>query len=119
MTALPNWQFIISISTALAIVVGVFRENKGRAWSCAANIATTRYLLAQKWDIHMFRSFLGGTTSQMYQKWARQEKQLVLTDVLPEGAKLHWIGQRRDTSQDRVLLYFHGTYDFVHILRIH
>jgi hypothetical protein len=31
-----------------------------------------------------------------------------LTDFLPEGAKLHWIGPRRDEDQDRVFLYFHG-----------
>ncbi|KAI0298896.1 alpha/beta-hydrolase [Russula brevipes] len=102
-------RFLLSMAILpLAIAVGVFRENKGRSWSCAANIAMTRYLLAQKWDLLMFRTFSGGTTSQAYQKWARQEKQPVLTDILPEGAKLHWIGQRRDTSQDRVLLYFHG-----------
>jgi acetyl esterase/lipase len=31
-----------------------------------------------------------------------------LTDVLPEGAKLHWIGPRRDASHDKVFLFFHG-----------
>jgi hypothetical protein len=56
----------------------------------------------------MMRSFLGVTTSQAYHIWARQEKQEVLTDFLPEGAKLHWIGPRRYESQDRVFLYFHG-----------
>ncbi|KAI0265808.1 Alpha/Beta hydrolase protein [Gloeopeniophorella convolvens] len=28
-----------------------------------------------------------------------------VTDVLPEGAKLHWLGRRR---YDRVMLFFHG-----------
>jgi hypothetical protein len=95
-------------STALAITVGVFRENKGRSWSLVANIASTRYLLSHKWDIHTMRSLIGLTTSQAYQKWALQENQEVLTDSLSEETKLHWIGPRRDTSQDRVFLYFHG-----------
>ena len=51
---------------------------------------------------------MGATTFQAYQKWAHREKQEVVTDLLPEGAKLHWIGPRRDASQDRVFLYFHG-----------
>jgi hypothetical protein len=97
-------------STALAIAVGVFRENKGRSWSLAANIASTRYLMSHKWDIHTMRSFIGLTTSQAYQKWALQKNQEILTDSLSEGAKLHWIGPRRDTSQDRVFLYFHGEF---------
>jgi len=67
-----------------------------------------RYLLGQNWDIRTLCSFLGVTTSQVYQNWARGEKQEVQTDFLSEGAKLHWIGQRRDGAQDRVFLYFHG-----------
>ena len=96
------------IPTAFAIAVGVFRENKGRSWSLAASIAATRFLFSQNWDIYTLRSFMGATTFQVYQKWAQREKQEVVTDLLPEGAKLHWIGPRRDASQDRVILYFHG-----------
>ena len=44
----------------------------------------------------------------MYQSWARSVKQEALTDVLPEGAKLHWIGPRRDESHHKVFLFFHG-----------
>jgi hypothetical protein len=47
----------------------------------------------------------------VYQEWARgneQDQPEVLTDLLSEGAKLHWIGPRRDAAQDRVFLYFHG-----------
>ena len=98
----------LSISTAFAIITGVFRENKGRSWSHAANIAATRYLFSYKWDIHTLRSYIGVTTSQVYQNWAHGEKQEVLTDFLPEGAKLHWIGPRQDRTQDRVFLCFHG-----------
>ena len=107
----PHIRFLnlgFSISTAFAIITGVFRENKGRSWSHAANIAGMRYLFSHKWDIHTFRSYIGVTTSQVYQSWAHEEKQEVLTDLLPEGAKLHWIGPRRDRTQDRVFLYFHG-----------
>ncbi|KAI0298893.1 alpha/beta-hydrolase [Russula brevipes] len=100
--------FPILARLPLAIAVGVFRENKGRSWSLAANIASTRYLMSHNWDIHTMRSFIGLTTSQAYQKWALQDNQEILTDSLSEGAKLHWIGPRRDTSQDRVFLYFHG-----------
>ena len=104
---------IFIISTAFAIAVGVFRENKGRSWSHAANIAATRYLFDHKWDVHTLRSYIGVTTPLVYQNWARQEKQEVLTDLLPEGAKLHWVGARRDAIQDRVFLYFHGESPFL------
>lgn len=61
------------------------------------------------------RAFIGETTSQVYQKWARSVKQEVLTDVLPEGGKLHWIGPRRDASHDKVFLYIHGkSLSYVH-----
>jgi hypothetical protein len=110
--AFSNSAFGIShfshITAAFAIITGVFHENKGRTWSHATNIAAMRYLFGQNWDIRTLRSFLGVTTSQVYQNWARGEKQEVLTDILAEGAKLHWIGQRRDGTQDRVFLYFHG-----------
>ena len=71
-------------------------------------MALGRYLFDQEWDIHTLRSFIGVTTSQMYQSWARSVKQEVLTDVLPEGAKLHWIGPRRDKGHHKVFLFFHG-----------
>jgi hypothetical protein len=97
------------VPTAFATAIGVFRENKGRSWAHAANIAATRYLFDPKWGIDILRSFTGATTSQVYQEWARENEQdQVLTDLLPEGAKLHWIGSRRDAAQDRVFLYFHG-----------
>ena len=48
------------------------------------------------------------TTSQVYRSWARSVKQEVQTDLLPEGAKLHWIRPRRDQSHHKVFLYFHG-----------
>jgi len=106
MHALNDAIFIIF--TAFAIAVGVFRENKGRSWSLAANIAACRYFFEPKRDIHAVRYLVGGTTSQAYQGWAPQNKQEILTDLLSEGAKLHWIGPRRDAAQDRVFLYFHG-----------
>ena len=95
-------------STAFAIAIGVFRENKGRSWAQAANIAALRYVFDPKWDLEILRAFTGATTSQMYQKWARLHEQEILTDLLPEGAKLHWVGPRRAAGQDRVFLYFHG-----------
>ena len=96
------------ISAAFAIITGVFRENKGGSWSHAAHIAATRYLFSFKWDLRTLRSYVGVTTSQVYQNWARGGNQEVSTDILPEGAKLHWIGPRRDRIQDRVFLFFHG-----------
>ena len=98
----------LTTQIAFAIAVGIFRGNQGRSWSRSANIASTRYVLGQEWDIHTLRSFMGVTTSQVYQTWARSVNQEVLTDVLPEGAKLHWIGPRRDSSHDKVFLFFHG-----------
>jgi len=47
----------------------------------------------------------GMTTAQVYAEWARKSGVEVLTDDLPEGARLHWIGPR---SEERVILYFHG-----------
>ena len=41
------------------------------------------------------------TTSEVYAAWARKSGTDELTDELPEGAMLHWIGPRRE---DRVLL---------------
>ncbi|KAH9071481.1 alpha/beta-hydrolase [Lactarius deliciosus] len=102
------WLVPILLKLPIAVTVGIFHGNKGRSWSRSANLALTRYLLGHDWDIHTLRSFIGVTTSQMYQTWARSVKQEVLTDVLPEGAKLHWIGPRRDASHHKVLLYFHG-----------
>jgi len=52
---------------------------------------------------------IGVTTAQAYAAWARKNHAEVLADELPEGAKLHWIGRRRE---DRVILYFHGAYTF-------
>lgn len=51
---------------------------------------------------------VGLTTAQTYEVWARRTNGTeVLTDELPEGAKLHWIGPRR---VDRVILYFSGAH---------
>ena len=96
------------VSTALAVASGIFRENKHRSWSRAANLAVMRYLFNQKWDIYTLQSFIGATTTQVYQAWAAQEKIEALTDILPEKAKLHWVGPRQEGSQGRVLLYFFG-----------
>lgn len=71
-------------------------------------MALTRYIFNHDWDIDTLRSFIGVTTSQMYRIWARSVKQEILTDYLPEGAKLHWIGPRRDESHHKVFLFFHG-----------
>ena len=71
-------------------------------------MALRRYISGYEWDIRTLRSFIGVTTSQVYRSWARSVKQEVLTDVLSEGAKLHWIGARRDQSHHKVFLYFHG-----------
>ncbi|KAH9071482.1 alpha/beta-hydrolase [Lactarius deliciosus] len=102
------WLVPIFLKLPFAIAVGIFRGNKGRSWSRSANVALTRYIFNHDWDIHAMRSFIGVTTSQMYRAWARSVKQEVLTDELPEGAKLHWIGPRRDASHHKVFLYFHG-----------
>jgi hypothetical protein len=101
-------KLIFTISPAFAIAVGIFRENKGRSWSRATNIAAMRYVICQKWDIHELRSFIGVNATQLYQAWALQEKREVLTDILPEKAKLHWIGPRQEGSQGRVFLFFFG-----------
>jgi len=67
----------------------------------------------------MFRALLGHTTSEAYEKWAGQEKQEVLTDILPEKARLHWFGPRRDATQGRVLLFFYGALRLSTFLHIH
>jgi hypothetical protein len=97
--------FIIALP--LAVALGVFRENKGRSWRRAARTATARYLLsARVWTAWELKSAVGLTTAQTYEAWARRTNGTeVLTDELPEGAKLHWIGPRR---VDRVILYISG-----------
>jgi hypothetical protein len=99
---------VFMVSTAFAAAFGIFRENKHRTWSGAANLAVMRYLFNREWDVSTLRSFIGVTTTQLYQAWATQEKVEALTDILPEKAKLHWIGPRQEGSQGRVLLYFFG-----------
>ena len=96
------------VFAALAVAFGTFRENKHRTWSRAANLAVMRYLFNQKWDVYTLQSFIGATTTQVYQAWAAEEKVEAFTDILPENAKLHWIGPRQEGSQGRVLLYFFG-----------
>lgn len=53
---------------------------------------------------------MGATSAQAYASWARKNHVEVLTDELPEGAKLHWIGPRRE---DNVMLYFHGAHTII------
>ena len=90
------------------MATGVFQANEGRSWTRSFHMAAMRYLLRQDWDIRMFRACLGLTTTEAYEQWARQEKQEVFTDILPEDAKLHWFGPRRDGPEGRVLLFFYG-----------
>ena len=99
---------VLMVSAAFAVAFGIFRENKHRSWSRAANLAVMRYLFNQKWDIYTLQSFIGATTTQVYQAWAAQEKIEALTDILPEKAKLHWIGPRQEGSRGRVMLFFFG-----------
>jgi len=107
---LSTWQslrlFPIVLAMPFAVAVGSFRENKGRSWRRAVRTAITRYIMgARKWTPHELKSIYGMTTAQVYAKWARKSGAQVLTDELSEGARLHWIGPRRE---DRVILYFHG-----------
>lgn len=91
---------------AFAVVLGVFRENKGRSWRRAAHIAAVRYLLEKAQNVSDIKFGFRVTTAEMYARWARKSGADVLTDDLSEGATLHWIGPRR---QDRVFLFLHGT----------
>ncbi|KAH9959257.1 Alpha/Beta hydrolase protein [Russula dissimulans] len=107
---LSPWQKLQILPVILilpfAVAIGVFRENKGRSWRRAARIATTRYIMgARAWTSQELKSFYRLTTAQVYAEWARKSGVEALTDELPEGARLHWIGPRRE---DRVVLYFHG-----------
>ncbi|KAI0298894.1 Alpha/Beta hydrolase protein [Russula brevipes] len=85
-----------------------FRPSSSRTYDFASARAASRFVFSNPWDVHTIRSLIGPTTSHVYQKWARKERQEISTDVLHEGAKLHWIGPRRDASQDRIFLYFPG-----------
>ena len=67
-----------------------------------------RYLLSVRvWTPWELKSVIGLTTAQTYEAWAGTKGAKVLTDELPERAKLHWIGPRR---VDRVVLYFPGAF---------
>ena len=101
---------ISRIITAFVVARGVFHQHNGRSWYRAGHIVAARYLLrARKWTVWELRYALGATTVQVYSVWARKNRVEALTDELPEGARLHWIGPRR---KDRVILYFHGAYLF-------
>ncbi|KAI0265803.1 Alpha/Beta hydrolase protein [Gloeopeniophorella convolvens] len=84
-----------------------FRENKGRSWRRASKIALTRHVFSERWqwDVKTLKSFIGATTLQTYNAWTHKNKLEPLTDALPEGGRLHWIGPRKE---DRVILFFHG-----------
>jgi hypothetical protein len=113
--SLPGLEFS-GYPAALALVTGVFQENEGRSWTRSFHMAAMRYLLRQQWDIRMFRACLGLTTTEAYEQWARQEKQETFTDILPEDAKLHWLGPRQYGPQGRVLLFFYGASHLSRIL---
>jgi len=107
---LTLWQMIQIAPFILflpwAVAFGVFRQNKGRSWRRAARTAAARYILSVRaWTAWELKSVTGLTTAQTYEAWARTNGVEVLTNELPEGAKLHWIGPRR---VDRVVLYFSG-----------
>ena len=95
--------------TAFAVVVGTFRENKGRSWARAARIAAIRYYMGTVQSALDAKFAFAVTTAEMYAIWARKSGADVLTDELSEGATLHWIGPRR---KDRVFLFLHGTLFF-------
>ncbi|KAI0265812.1 alpha/beta-hydrolase [Gloeopeniophorella convolvens] len=92
-----------------AVFFGTLFNREGRSWNRTKHLVELRYRLGRKWeDARTLQSYLGTTTTQAYEAWALANGQEVLTDVLAEGARIHWIGPRRDTKNDRVFLYFHG-----------
>ena len=96
--------------SAFAVAVGVFRENKGRSWRRATRLAAFRFLLGKARSGLDLKFGFRQTTAELYAAWARKNGVDALTDELPEGAMLHWIGPRRE---DRVLLFLHGAYSFL------
>jgi hypothetical protein len=66
-----------------------------------------RYVLGKVQSVLELKLGFRVTTAEVYAAWARKNGADVLTDKLPEGATLHWIGPRR---KDRVLLYLHGAH---------
>ncbi|KAI0265805.1 Alpha/Beta hydrolase protein [Gloeopeniophorella convolvens] len=91
-----------------AVFFGALFSTEGRSWRRAKHLAGLRYRLGPKWEVQTLKSYIGATTAQAYEAWALANGQEVATDVLAEGARIHWIGPRRDTEKDRVLLFFHG-----------
>ena len=74
-----------------------------------------RTLVGAGWNIRQMVSVMGSTTP-LYEKWARQAKLEMLSDEISEGAKLHWVGSRK---YERVFLYFHGEYSSYVLLHKH
>ena len=90
---------------AFAIIPKVFsKANKGHTWARTFSDSVMRTIVGAGWNIRQMVSVWGSTTA-LYEKWARQAKLEVLSDEIGEGAKLHWIGPRKF---ERVFLYFHG-----------
>ncbi|KAI0265806.1 Alpha/Beta hydrolase protein [Gloeopeniophorella convolvens] len=91
-----------------AVFFGALFSTEGRSWRRAKHLAELRYNFGRKWEVQTLKSYLGTTTAQAYEAWALATGQEALTDDLAEGARIHWIGPRHNTENDRVLLYFHG-----------
>ncbi|KAI0265807.1 alpha/beta-hydrolase [Gloeopeniophorella convolvens] len=109
LTLRQNLQlFPLRLFEPFAVFFGALFSTEGRSWRRAKHLAQMRYMFGRKWEIRTLKSYLGTTTAQAYEAWALASGQEALTDVLAEGARIHWIGPRRDGEKDRVLLYFHG-----------
>ena len=102
--------------SAFALIPKVFsKANKERTWARAFSDSAMRTLVGAGWNIRQMVSVIGSTTP-LYEKWARQTKLDVLSDEIGEGAKLHWVGSRK---YERVFLYFHGEYSSYVLLHKH
>jgi hypothetical protein len=56
-----------------AVVVGVFRENKGRSWRRAAHISAMRYVLGNVQIISDLKLGFRVTTAEVYAAWVRKQ----------------------------------------------
>ena len=98
------------IVVAFVVIPKLFGiANRKRTWARAFGDSLLRFVAGAGWNMRQMVHFMGSTTL-LYEKWARQVKLEVLSDEIGEGAKLHWIGPRK---YERVFLYFHGKFYLV------
>ena len=97
-----------------AVISGVLTSTKtGRSWKRSIHICITRRILniLYRDDARLVLKLVGGTTGDTCRVWASTKQLSIVSEEIPEGGRLHWIGEKQ---LHKVLLYFHGMIDLLY-----